>query len=154
MNSLTPLQQQQLLTVLKEVPILESMVYVNLAINLAIALGVKDKKVYKHLKKHYHFVDRDENKKNHVMNVHSGWWIYYSRYLHGSDFIGMHTFYLTDIHEMRITYWSIDGAVKKFELMRHLTMPDAVYGTSGEVYRVDPYLDISIKKLHTYWFGK
>jgi len=151
MNSLTPLQQKQL----SHLPILESMVYVNLAINWAIALGIKDKKVYKHLKKHYHYRNVQENPKCNYLVAGSGWWIY--RKVLCEDFIGMQTFYCTDIHEMRITYWAIDRGevyVKKFELMRHLTMPDAVYGTRGEVYRVDPHLGIAVTKLGTYWFGK
>lgn len=39
---------------LSAVPILESMVFITLAVKWAMACGVKDRKVYKHLKKYYY----------------------------------------------------------------------------------------------------
>ena len=39
---------------LSTLPILESMVYISLAVKWAMVCGVKDKKVYKHLKKYYY----------------------------------------------------------------------------------------------------
>ena len=149
MNSLTPLQQKQL----SALPILESMVYVNLAINWAIALGIKDKKVFKHLKKHYHHVLMRERKID--LQVVSGWRLYkFLAYVpHDYIFVGMYTLYDKTWHETRISYFTNRGLKKEFELMRHLTMPDAAHGNRGEVYLLDQH-GLAVSKLGTYWFGK
>lgn len=128
------------------------MVYVNLAINWAIALGIKDKKVYKYLKKYYRYTRIiHSSKKNCYMIVFSGWLF---RHKYGREtFSGTHTFYLTDVHEHRITYYRHDQPFKKFEMLRHLTPPTEC-GRQGEVYQIDIHTGVAVIKIGIYWFGK
>lgn len=103
MNALSPLQIKQL----SSSPILESMVFVNLAVNLAISLGVKDKKAYKNLKKHYYIKRKIvSDEENQVKEITSGWPILQTS---STKFIGTKTLYHVDSHETRIWYYKRIG---------------------------------------------
>lgn len=121
MDLLTSLQIKQI----SSSPILESMVFVNIAVNFAIALNVKDKKQYKNLKKHYYIkrkIVRDNTKK--VMKITSGWYILNLTLV---KFIGKKCLYNMDSHETIIWYYTWNGIIH-YTLHKCLS-GQPVYGT-------------------------
>lgn len=55
-------------------PILENMVFISLAVKWAMVCGVKDRNVYKQLKKHY-YVHEEEQQNYGAVSVRNGWYI-------------------------------------------------------------------------------
>lgn len=100
---------------LATLPILESMIYINLAVKWAMACGVKDKKIYRYLKKYYyqHKITNDTT----GITISNGWYLF-------------NPFHFVKIFR-GVTYFYRDNRTTVIKITRHYIISYGSY-PSGE----------------------